>query len=146
MVKWWKLGPGIGGLLALVGIVYTNCQAQAGMFCLNQSDCSGGLLCEKPPGMSSETTFGICQPARRGSGEPCLGTADCQSTLICSNELGMFNGDERHGICQSRAALQDAGLPVDMDARVDASVDASVPDQSTPPPDMATLPDLWSVD
>lgn len=90
-----------------------SCQAQAGMFCQQQSDCRAGLVCTKPAGqMASSDSSGICEPARRGSGESCLRSADCQSGLVCSNELEIFNGDERHGLCQSPKDVQspDGGI------------------------------------
>jgi len=114
----WDLGRFL--LLALIW----GCQAQEGMFCQQQSDCNVGLICTKPSGSRNPQGFGLCEPARRGAGETCLRSADCQSGLRCSNEVGMFNGDERHGICQVKEVPQDGGT--------------AMPDQAQPsPPDLS---------
>ena len=99
------------GAGTVFGIVFgmSSCQAQAGMFCQQQSDCRVGLVCSKPAGTATPTSFGVCEPARRGSGESCLRTADCQTGLRCSIEVGVDNGDDRHGICEPQEAPQDAG-------------------------------------
>ncbi len=94
-------------LAVLLGTL--SCQAQAGMFCQQQSDCRVGLVCAKSPGVTSANAYGVCQPALHGAGEPCLSSGDCDSGLICSNEIGIFNGDERHGLCQSGGTATDGG-------------------------------------
>jgi len=85
--------------LAALAIWDAACGAQAGMFCLQQSDCRPGLVCNKPPSASRPEHYGICEPARRNSGESCLRSSDCATGLRCSTELGTDSRDERHGIC-----------------------------------------------
>lgn len=99
------LGVSVG-----IGMAWSGCQAQAGMFCQQQSDCRVGLVCSKPVGTATPTSFGVCEPARRGSGESCLRTADCQAGLRCSTEVGVDNGDERHGICELPEGTSDGGV------------------------------------
>jgi hypothetical protein len=95
----------LGGLLvrsawlAVLGAWGLGCSAQAGMFCLQQSDCRPGLVCNKPPAASRPEHYGICEPARRGSGEICLRSSDCAIGLRCSVELGEEGQDGRHGSC-----------------------------------------------
>lgn len=87
------------GLAATAGLgVGAGCSAQAGMYCQQQSDCRVGLVCNKPRGARPES-YGICEPARRGTGEACLRSSDCEVGLICSSGLGLVGPDERHGIC-----------------------------------------------
>jgi hypothetical protein len=109
---------------------YIACQAQAGMFCQKQSDCSIGLVCNKSPSANSPSSFGVCEPALRGQGETCLRTADCQTGLVCSNELGMFNTDQRHGICQAGAS----------DLSAPSAADMAAPADLTPPSDLLQVP------
>lgn len=95
-------GLALLGLLgggALIGFAGgTGCSAQAGMYCQQQSDCRVGLVCNKPRGARPES-YGICEPARRGTGEACVRSSDCEVGLICSSELGALSPDERHGLC-----------------------------------------------
>lgn len=131
--SWRGQGPGLWrswGLLAVVGLGSLvawgwGCGAQAGMFCLQQSDCRPGLVCNKSPGASRSEHYGICEPARRASGEICQRSSDCVAGLQCSIELaGELAGersDERHGICipstQMDGGSDDAGSD-----RADAAV------------------------
>lgn len=111
-----KLGPTRAVVVSIIGLIsigvggvfWTGCQAAAGMFCQKQSDCRVGLVCTKSPGTANDTSYGVCVPARRGSGEPCQRSSDCESGLRCSIEAGIDNGDERHGICEPQP---DGGAP-----------------------------------
>jgi hypothetical protein len=122
-----KLGPSrtasgsvaasVAGSIALVVsvcvvILWLGCQSQAGMFCQQQSECRVGLVCTKSPGTATPTSYGVCVPARRGTGEPCQRSSECEIGLRCTIEIGIDNGDERHGICEMAT---DAGA-VDMTA------------------------------
>jgi hypothetical protein len=78
------------------------------MYCQQQSDCRVGLVCNKPRGARAES-YGICEPARRGTGEACVRSSECEVGLICSSELGDPSPDERHGICLPVAA-SDGGV------------------------------------
>jgi hypothetical protein len=105
--------PLFGLALAVAFGLLMGCQSPAGMYCQQQSECRVGLICLKPPGTATDTSFGVCAPALRGQGESCLRHDDCQSGLRCSNEAGEDNGDERHGICELDPTI-DAGAVVDM--------------------------------
>ena len=99
----WPLGliRVVGPIGFAIGLVIGSpgCSAQAGMFCLQQSDCRPGLVCSKAPGASRPDQYGICEPARRSSGETCLRSSDCAPGLVCSSEQGGDSPDERHGVC-----------------------------------------------
>jgi hypothetical protein len=106
---------GVGAALALGAIGLFSgpgCQSPSGLFCQQQSDCSSGLVCSKPPGVSA-TSYGVCSPARRGLGEICVYNSDCDEGLRCASDSVSPN-DLRHGICQptgsSDGGLGDAGL------------------------------------
>lgn len=96
--RWFGVSLTVSGLV-LLSAWGQGCSAQAGMFCLQQSDCRPGLVCNKPPSASRPEQYGICEPARRASGEICQRSSDCASGLRCSTELGTDSPDDRHGRC-----------------------------------------------
>ena len=117
----WPLGLlGVAGPIGLaigLGTLGPGCSAQAGMFCLQQSDCRPGLVCNKAPGASRPDQYGICEPARRSSGEACLRSSDCVPGLVCSSELGGESPDERHGVCTpTSGGIADGGIGERSDA------------------------------
>jgi hypothetical protein len=101
---------GLGLFIAGVSLLGSQgCQSAAGIFCQQQSECSTGLLCSKPPGASA-TSFGVCEPARKGFGELCTYSSECQAGLRCSTELAGAS-DQRHGTCQpGPSSPTDAGI------------------------------------
>ncbi len=105
----------------------SGCGNRAGMTCQQQSDCSAGLLCNKPPSAGSQS-YGICEPGLQGLGEVCVSSAECDPALLCSTEVGEPGGDGWHGVCQQRA-----------------EVDAAAPDLSAPA-DLRVAGDLAALD
>jgi len=95
----------LGGAVGLW--VASGCQNRAGMPCQQQSDCSPGLLCNKPPAASSQG-YGICEPGLHGLGEICVSSAGCSPGLVCSTELGQPSEDGWHGMCQVATAVDAA--------------------------------------
>lgn len=107
--------PAAAVLLGFLTLGGSGCGNRAGMTCQQQSDCSAGLLCNKPPAAGPQS-FGICEPGLHGLGEICVSSAECDPDLLCSTEIGQPSEDGWHGVCQERPA-----------------VDAAVRDLSTPP-------------
>lgn len=104
--------------VTFVGLLMgSGCGNRAGMTCQQQSDCSAGLLCNKPPGAGSQS-YGICEPGLQGLGEVCVSSAECDPNLLCSTEIGEPGGDGWHGVCQQRseadAAAPDLGTSADL--------------------------------
>lgn len=97
------------------------------MTCQQQSDCSSGLLCNKPPSAGAQS-YGICEPGLQGLGEICVSSAECDPALLCSTEVGEPSSDGWHGVCQQRPAA-----------------DAAAPDLS-PPADLQMPADLAALD
>lgn len=95
----------------------SGCGNRAGMTCQQQSDCSAGLLCNKPPSAGSQS-YGICEPGLQGLGEVCVSSAECDPNLLCSTEVGVTDSDGWHGVCQQRseadAAAPDLSAPADL--------------------------------
>ena len=92
------------------------CQSRAGVPCQDQSECTPGLLCTKPPNAGPQG-FGICEPGLKGLGERCVRSAECSDGLVCSTDLGEPSDDGWHGACQV-GSLPDAGAS-DLSAAVD---------------------------
>ena len=111
-------------LLAVLGL--TACQARAGMPCQSVGDCQSGLICVKAPGAGAGVS-GVCEPARRGLGEPCARSVDCSVGLACSTETA----GGYYGTCQT-AVLLDAGV-VDMAADLATPPDLTPQDLTIPP-------------
>lgn len=87
------------------------CQQRAGMPCQQQSDCTPGLLCNKPPNAGPQG-YGLCEPGLKGLGEHCINSAECSLGLICSTDVGMPSADGWHGACQT-GSLADAAVTID---------------------------------
>ena len=117
------------GLGATLGLLSgSGCGNRAGMTCQQQSDCSSGLLCNKPP-TAGPQGYGICEPGLHGLGEVCVFSGECDPALICSTELGQPSEDGWHGVCQARQPVADAAMAPDLSVRPDLAV----------PPDQASL-------
>ncbi|PSM31668.1 hypothetical protein [Haliangium sp. UPWRP_2] len=117
------------GLAATFGLLSgSGCGNRAGMTCQQQSDCSAGLLCNKPP-MAGPQGYGICEPGLHGLGEICVSSPECDPDLVCSTELGQPSDDGWHGVCQARTL-----------------VDAATARDLSSPPDLAVPPDLAALD
>lgn len=115
------LGLGLGAALAAAVSTGSGCQNRAGMSCQQQSDCTSGLLCNKPPAAGPQS-YGICEPGLRGIGEICVRSLECDPGLVCSTELGQPSDDGWHGVCQPAAvdaASRDLSQAPDLSAPAD---------------------------
>ena len=75
------------------------------MPCQGAGDCHSGLICVKPTGLGVGAS-GVCEPTRRGLGDPCARSSECSVGLACSNETS----DGYYGTCQTAIILDGLSL------------------------------------
>ena len=110
----------VAATLTLLPVLGAGCQNRAGMPCQQQSDCTPGLLCNKPPAVGAQG-YGVCEPGLKGVGERCVSSAECSTGLLCSTDLGQPSEDGWHGACQPGTQADGGGL--DLNAATDLGND-----------------------